>query len=145
MALFRLPLLLNRKITFWKLLGCGKNGTFDIHPDWRQYAVFAVGSWQFSVSGFQFPVSHSQYLVNETKNSCKLGTAKCKLLYGSFISRWWQFFKCETYTIILEPIEGHGSWDGEKIYGELSKETEYNGLIAALTRATIRLKRLKNF
>jgi hypothetical protein len=144
MALFRLPLLFNRKITFWKLLGCGKNGTFDIHPDWRQYSVLTIGRWQFLGTSFQLPVS-AQCLVNETKNNSKLKTVNYRLIYGSFINWWWQFFKCETYTIILEPIEGYGCWDGEKIFGDIPKESEYEGLIAVLTRATIRLKRLKSF
>ena len=42
MAFFRLPLLLNRRLSFWKLMGCGKNGTFDKTPDVRQWAILAV-------------------------------------------------------------------------------------------------------
>jgi len=145
MALFRVPLLFNKKITFWKLLGCGKNGTFDIHPDLRQYAVLAVDSWQFPVTDFQLPVTNSQHLVNETKGNSKLKNVNYRLIYGPFINWWWQFFKGETYTIILEPTEGYGRWDGKKIFGELSRQTEYDGLVAVLTRATIRLKRLKTF
>jgi hypothetical protein len=146
MALFRLPLLFNKKITFWKLLGCGKNGTFDIHPDWRQYAVLVVGSWQSAVTSYQLPVARSKSSVKrqDTAN-CLLPPANCQLIYGSFITRWWHFFKCETYTIILKPIEGYGCWDGKKIFGDIPQETEYDGLIAVLTRATIRLKRLRNF
>ena len=68
-----------------------------------------------------------------------------KFLYGNFIQVWWKFFRCETYTILLEPIEGHGLWDGKERFGSLPKETNYNGKIAILTRATIRIKRLKNF
>jgi hypothetical protein len=37
MAIFRLPLWFNNQIVFWKLMGCGKNGTFDKSPDWRCY------------------------------------------------------------------------------------------------------------
>jgi hypothetical protein len=132
MALFRLPLMLNKKISFWKLLGCGKNGTFDIHPDWNQWAVFMVnGEWS---------------MVNKNNaNNYKLQTINYKLTYGSFINWWWKFFKCEVYSIILEPLEGHGTWDGKKILGELSTQKNHEGIIAVLTRATIRLKRLKNF
>ena len=42
MALFRLPLWLNKEISFYKLMGCGKNGTFDIHPDWQQWCILIV-------------------------------------------------------------------------------------------------------
>jgi hypothetical protein len=121
MALFRFPLMMNKKIHFWKLLGCGKNGTFDIHPDWNQWAVLIVN--------------------NEWSAVNKINSSN----YGSFINCWWKFFNCEIYSVILQPIEGHGSWDGKKIFGELPKQTNYEGTIAVLTRATIRLKQLKNF
>jgi len=129
MALFRLPLYFNRKINFWKLLGCGKNGTFDIHPDWRQWGIL-------SVTGLVHDSSKSNY---------ESPSINYKPLYSSFISNWWNFFHCEVYTILLQPIEGHGTWDGKEVFGTLPKQTEYEGLIAVLTRATIRLTRLKNF
>jgi hypothetical protein len=37
MPAFRLPLINNNKFSFFKLLGCGRSGSFDIHPDWQQY------------------------------------------------------------------------------------------------------------
>ena len=46
---------------------------------------------------------------------------------------------------MLEAIEGHGSWDGKQCFGELPKQTDYEGLIAVLTRATIRFKSLRRF
>ena len=33
MAIPRIPLSLNKACTFWKLMGCGKNGSFDLEPD----------------------------------------------------------------------------------------------------------------
>ena len=42
MALFRLPLWLSSKIHFYKLMGCGRNGTFDKTPDWRQWALLSI-------------------------------------------------------------------------------------------------------
>jgi hypothetical protein len=126
MALFRIPLLINKQLGFWKLLGCGKNGAFDIHPDWRQWGILGI------------------YRELLSKRS-KIQTTDHKLLYGSFINAWWQFFRCETYTIVLEPIEGHGTWDGKKVFGDLPKQTAYEDIIAILTRATIRLNRLKRF
>lgn len=131
MVLFRLPLMMNKKISFWKLLGCGKNGTFDVHPDWNQWAVLVVNG--------------EGSMVNKTESSHQLQSINYKLVYGSFINRWWKFFGCEVYSIVLEPISGFGSWEGKKIFGELPKQTNNNGIIAVLTRATIRLNRLKNF
>lgn len=129
MALFRLPLMFNERVSFWKLLGCGKNGTFDVHPDWRQWGILTVnGEWS---------------MVND--ENYKQQTPNYKFLYGGFIQWWWRFFNCEVYMSILEPIEGHGTWDGKKVFGELAKQTNYEGITAVLTRATIRLNRLKNF
>jgi hypothetical protein len=136
MALFRLPLLLNKKINFWKLLGCGRNGTFDIHPDWRQWALLTMVSNEWNGA-----LTHTHEPFDLTTSQ----TINYKLLYGGIITSWWKFFRCEIYTIALEPIEGHGTWDGKKVFGELLKQPNYDGVIAVLTRATIRLNRLKNF
>ena len=119
MMFFRLPLMMNKKIKFWKLMGSGKNGTFDIHPDFNQWAVLLV------VDGIQ---------LTGDKNFVPL-----------FIIKWFLFFNCTNTIFILEPIEGHGLWDGKEVFGSLPRQTDYEGKIAVLTRATIRISRLKNF
>lgn len=123
MAIHRLPFLFNPKITFYKLLGCGKNGTFDKHPDWQQWGILAAHSEQ------------SKATVDST----------IKSLYGSFINSWFKLFNCEVCTFYLKPIEGHGKWDRKECFGNLAKQTDYNGPIAILTRATIRLSQLSAF
>jgi hypothetical protein len=124
MALFRLPLYLNKRISFFKLMGCGKNGTFDKHPDWQQWGIITVN-----------------------KNSIDISDEKglTKKLYGSFIAAWLHFFHCETWMVLLEPIEGHGKWDRKEPFGNLPKQSGYEGPLAILTRATIRLSKLKAF
>lgn len=124
MAIFRLPLWLNRQISFYKLMGCGKNGTFDKNPEWQQWGILAV---------------HDNSLADITEAN------RTEKLYGSFISAWLKFFKCESCTILLKPIEGHGLWDGKEVFGSLPKATAYNGYIAILTRATIRISQQKSF
>jgi hypothetical protein len=114
MMIFRLPLMLNRKIIFWKLMGSGKNGTFDIRPDFRQWALL--------------------YTIAEPSTHIPL-----------FIQRYLKFFRCDVKQIIMQPLEGRGLWDGKKVFGELSKQNNYNGPVAVLTRATIRLNRLRHF
>jgi hypothetical protein len=114
MALFRLPLYINKKIKFFKLLGSGKNGTFDIHPDLNQWGV--------------------------------LFTADDKHVQAPpFIYKYFNFFRCDVKEFLLQPVEGHGLWDKKKVFGELYQHTNNEGAIAVLTRATIRIKRLKNF
>jgi len=125
MAIHRLPLWISKKIAFYKLLGCGKNGTFDKNPDWQQWGILTVN--------------------NSSTGTDNNATASMKSLYGAFIAEWLQFFNCETCTFFLEPIEGHGTWDGNEPFGNLPKQTAYNGPIAILTRATIRLSKLAAF
>ena len=128
MALHRLPLWLNKEIKFFKLMGCGKNGTFDKVPDLQQWAILSALPQKLAEQEKQFPQQ-----------------AVLKKLYGGFISQWFSFFSCETYTLFLEAIEGHGTWDGKEVFGELPAKSDYEGLIATLTRATVRINKLKYF
>ena len=114
MMIFRLPLILDSKIKFWKLMGSGKNGTFDIKPDLNQWALL--------------------YTTTEPSAYIPL-----------FIKNYFKFFKCDLKQIIMQPVEGHGSWNGKKVFGELSNKNNYEGIVAVLTRATIHINRLKNF
>jgi hypothetical protein len=117
MGLFRLPLSMDKNISFFKLMGCGKNGTFDKQPDIRQWAILTV---------------HKNNLQNENSVS-------------PFISHWLKIFQCEIYSLRLKPVEGHGDWDGMKPFGVLPVKSDFNGSLAVLTRATIRLSKLKYF
>jgi len=128
MAIFRLPLLFNKSIRFWKLMGSGKNGSFDKIPDWRQWAILSV----------------HDHLDNESFNKEGHHILLQKLL-GHFIVGWWNLFSCEIWTIFLEPMEGHGKWDNQQPFGAMVPDLHYDGQIAVLTRATIRLHKLKNF
>lgn len=123
MALFHIPLFLSRKIHFYKLLGTGKNGTFDKNPEWQQWGIMAV-----------------HRIGTPATLDCSLGA-----LYGWFIAGWCRFFRCETCTLVLEAIEGHGQWDGREPFGKLPKQSAYTGPVAILTRATIRLSRAGRF
>jgi hypothetical protein len=99
-------------------MGCGKNGTFDIHPDIQQWAVLTITNQSF------------------TNRS---------VLYGKFITKWWKYFNSELFTVVLQPTEGHGFWDGIKPFGNLPRQTDEDGLTAVLTRATLRWSKLKSF
>jgi hypothetical protein len=68
-----------------------------------------------------------------------------KTILGGFITKWFSFFKCETCTFLLEPLETHGLWDGKKVFGTLPAKPDYNGPVAVLTRATVRINKLKYF
>lgn len=121
MVFFRFALWFNPHYSFWKLMGCGRNGTFDKTPDWRQWAVLLVENRQWTIDNRQWLMTPDLFL------------------------KWWRFFGCEKWELLLTPIEGHGYWDGKKVFGELPRKTEYEGPIAVLTRATIRLQKLHRF
>lgn len=117
MAILRLPLFFS-KSSFWKLLGCGKNGTFDINPDWQQWGMITVWNDKNEFNEFQ---------------------------QNSFVWKWWRFFTSEQWTMLCIPHESHGKWDGKEPFGSPSPDRNYKGTIAVLTRATIRLSKLSNF
>jgi heme-degrading monooxygenase HmoA len=118
MAFLRMPLFFNQKIKFYKLLGCGKNGTFDINPDYQQWGLMTV--WD----------SKEDFLVFRNK---------------SFVWEFWRLFTTEQWNLLCIPFESHGKWDGKEPFGNPTPDRNYVGKIAVLTRATIRLSKLKSF
>ena len=124
MMVFRIPLLFNKKISFYKLMGSGKNGTFDKRPDWNQWAIFCC---------------------HRTEDISFFSEDHFSKIHGKFIFHWCQLFCKENYSIVLTPVMGHGFWDGKEVFGKLKSSVEFEGPIATLTRATIRLSKLRFF
>lgn len=127
MPFFRLPLSVNKRIGFYKLMGCGKNGVFSLQADWHQYAVFTAGKTEDTP--LPDPTTYEEWK---------------KTFYGSFISRWWRLCRCETWTIVLEPILSHGTWSGQSLTASGSKPSDEEP-VAVLTRATIRPRKAWDF
>lgn len=127
MALFRPSLALNKAIGFYKLMGTGRNGTFDKNPDWQRYAIF-------SVSGIDgLPSMDLSY------------QAWRKKYYGAFINNYWNWAGAETSTFILEPILSHGTWDNKTIFPPPLSSGTPGEQIAVLTRASIRISKAREF
>jgi hypothetical protein len=125
MAIFRIPLGFNRRIVFYKLMGCGKNGSFDIRPDLRQWALMIF--FKADSSG----IKSLTHYHNEFP--------------GRFISSWWRFCGVNSSSFLLEPFAGHGSWDGQTFVKLGQELPNPEGKVAILTRATIRLSKLREF
>lgn len=106
-------------------MGCGKNGTFDIHPDFNQWAIMVFFNQEETQKDEEFR-----------------GPEK---ILGKFIPFWWRFFNTSINWFLLEAYAGHGSWDGKTFIDNRKEIEEPVGRIGVLTRATIRLSRLKNF
>lgn len=117
MALHRLPMSLQQGCSFWKLLGTGRNGTFDLEPDWQQWGLLAV--WD-SREDFD------------------------RFFKSSFVAYWWRALARESWTVLCEPLDSHGKWDSKEPFGKPDRQ-KYDGPIAVLTRATIRWRKLKGF
>jgi hypothetical protein len=128
MAIFRPFLSANKKISFYKLLGCGKNGTFDLHPDWNQYGIFSISE-----------NDDSKTLIQQDYTGWK------KSYYGNFIFSWWSLFAIETWTIILQPVRAHGKWSGREVLKTSEPACPIIGPVAVLTRASIRPSKAMTF
>jgi len=128
MAWFRLPLWLDRRNRHWKLMGSGRNGSFDIRPDLDQWAVMIFRDRPFTDDG-----------------SPEIGGIGLETLYGRSMPAWWRFFGCETWTVLLRVVGGHGTWDGKSLAARPADAPPAEAGIAVLTRATIRWRRLRSF
>ena len=128
MLLFRVPLFFRKGILFWRLMGSGKNGTFDKIPDLNQWGILGVFPYEFLAE------KKGGYSRNMLEKS-----------FGRFIATWIRIFGYEYHSYLLEPIEGHGTWNGQPVFGILPRNSDYEGEIAVMTRATIRLKKLGRF
>jgi len=120
MAVFRILLFLNKHgMSFYKLMGTGKNGTFDIKPDLNQWAYLWV--WN----------SESDYQ---------------NFLETSYISKYLKKFTEEIFTVYLSPKQSHGLWDGKQPFA-IGNQTPFDNEepIVVLTRATIKINKAKDF
>lgn len=118
MAILRLPLLFTKGLSFWKLLGCGKNGTFDLSSDLQQWSLIAT--WNTEEDFNQF-------------------------LHSSFVQKWWKTFTTEQWTLLCIPYESHGQWSGQEPFSPTNVNKNYQGKIAVLTRASIKLSKAASF
>lgn len=118
MAVLRFPLWLNKKCQFWRLMGSGKDAQVDLPPDFKHWAVLTT--WK-------------------DKNDCD------QFYKESAVIKWFRAFGAEEFTVFLNPLVSHGLWAGKNVFETDQKKTPPNGKVAAITRATIRWNRMKEF
>jgi heme-degrading monooxygenase HmoA len=104
-------------LSFFRLMGTGKGSTMTLSADLRRWAMFAV--WKDEAALDAFATS-------------------------SEVSARWRDLAAEAYSVRLEPLRSHGAWGGKNPLGEGAPE-DRDGPVAVLTRATIRLRRLRAF
>jgi len=106
-------------LKFYKLMGSGGNGGFGLWPNWHVFAL--LGVWD-SLDAFR---------AFQTENSFALDA-------GARVT--------EQFTTFLSPLKTHGFWNGENPFALLPEQPIPNDVpIAVLTRARIRLTRLREF
>lgn len=118
MAVLRLPLWLNRKCNFWKLMGSGKNAQVDLSPDFKHWAILTT--WN----------NKTDYEEFNTKSSTM---------------KWFRFFGKEEFTILLKPLSSHGLWSTVEPFKAEKTIHNTNEQIAVITRAAIRIGKVKEF
>lgn len=118
MALLRIPLFFTKGLSFWKLVGCGKNGSFDIEPDWVHWGLLAVWDDEKDFVNFQ---------------------------QQSFVQKWWNALTTEQWSLLCIPYASHGKWSGKEPFKTSESYANYQGPVAVLTRATIKLNKLRGF
>lgn len=99
-------------------MGCGKNGTFDINPDWKQWAFMA--KWEDKAVADSF-------------------------FANSFLTKYWNLLSEERWTVFCLPVESHGMWNGKNVFAVDRKDKTYEGMVGVLTRATIRPNKMLDF
>jgi len=118
MAVLRLPLWLNKKCKFWKLMGSGKDASVDLPPDYKHWAILTTWNDRKDYDDF--------YL-------------------NSLVMKWFIFFGIESFTILLNPLASHGLWSKEQPFKVDNISKTSSGKIAVITRAAIKFNRLKEF
>jgi hypothetical protein len=105
-------------LNFWKLLGTGAGGGgFSLRPNFARYGL--LGVWKNESSARDF-----------LENSARMKKYRKRA--------------AEIWTVFLLPTKAHGAWSGQNPFEIADAENE-NAPVAVLTRATIRLSKLKRF
>ncbi len=98
-------------LTFSKHLGCGAGNGFSVWPDFSLYAW--IGVWEREEQALCFFENDARWL-NFVSASTK-------------VNGW-----------NAEPLKGHGTWNGLQPFYFSEADTDWNGKIAVITRASIR-------
>jgi hypothetical protein len=103
-------------LRFWRLLGTGRGRTMTLSADLRRWALFAVWDSEPALKEF--------------------------LASSPVVARWRDWSE-EAWHVRLRPVRSRGAWDGANPLSEASGEVA--GPVAILTRASIRVRRLRAF
>ncbi len=105
-------------LTFYKLMGSGKGAGFNPAPDWSVYALLA--NWESEDAAHQF-------------------------FQNADIFRRYRDHTSEQWTLFLKTRQAKGLWSGGNPFTPSENLDDANPLVAVITRATIRWRRMVDF
>ncbi len=105
-------------LQFYKLMGSGRNLGFNPLPDWGVYAILSV--WDNEKSAHLF-------------------------FQQAAIFKRYQSHSSENWTVFMKVIQAKGLWAGGNPFNPSTDIDKSNPLIAVITRATIRTRKLLQF
>lgn len=115
-ALMRLPLYFTKHLKFWKLMGCGKDASVYLAPDFKHWAHLTVWEDEAQAMAYQ----------------------------NHWVTKYFSFFASETCFFVLKSVMSHGTWDHKEPFFTAHK-SKPQGKVAVLTRATIFRKQISRF
>lgn len=118
MGLDRPALARQPGLRFWKLLGTGRGETMTLSADLRRWGLFAVWESEAALDAF--------------------------LARSPVVERWSALAR-ERYDVRLAPLTAHGRWAGVEPFKEPVSPDPGGEQVAILTRATVRVRRLRAF
>lgn len=118
MQMAKKPLSETPGLNFFKLMGSGGGNGFSLKPDFNVYALVAV--WKNK---------------NYSKNFFR--TSKVLRGFKDRSKEWW--------TIYMAPLKSKGYWNKLNPFLPVTSDTQYEGPVGVLTRATISPQHLLSF
>jgi hypothetical protein len=105
-------------LEFWRLMGTGRGATMTLGADLRRWALFAVWRDEAALDAF---------------------------LAASPVAARWRALAEESFHVRLDPVRARGAWGGRALFAGARARPADDEPVAVLTRATIRLRRLRAF
>jgi len=134
------PMKRVKGLEFYRLLGVGKEG-FDPLPDWSQYSILQV--WENEEAAMQF-----FGLERNDTTDANIAESNSAFAKANNSSQLWQRYQRHSdgyTTFFMHNIKAHGLWGGQNPFRKIEQPDPVHEKIAVITRATIKLSKLRTF